>query len=247
LKQELSKNQMTEETDWDRSADAWIASLGEHGDWGRINVVDPALDERFGKLAPRYVLDVGCGEGRLCRKLQKMGIRTVGIDPTAALIEHAKRLDATGVYHIAGAEALPFSDGQFDCVVSCLSLIDIADIDGAISEMVRVLAPGGVLLIVNLTSFNTAGAGIDWQYSDAGERLFYPIDRYLEERTTEVEWADIRVVNHHRPLSRYMKTFLKEGLILEDYDEPEPTDLSDPRAQYYRRAPWINLMQWRKP
>ncbi|HTL28869.1 MAG TPA: methyltransferase domain-containing protein, partial [Tepidisphaeraceae bacterium] len=51
----------------------------------------------------------------------------------------------------------PFADGAFDLVVSYLSLVDIPGLDRAISEMARVLRPGGALLVANLASHNTAG------------------------------------------------------------------------------------------
>ena len=71
-----------------------------------------------------------------------------------------------------------------DLVISYLSLIDIPDMPAAISEMARVLKPGGALLIANLNSFNTACSG--WVKGGAGERLYFPIDNYLQERSTEI-------------------------------------------------------------
>ncbi len=81
-----------------------------------------------------------------------------------ALIDHARALDPEGDYRIESAEALGFADAEFDLVVSYLSLIDIPDASAAIREMVRVLKPGGTLLIANLTSFNSAGdvAELGW-------------------------------------------------------------------------------------
>jgi hypothetical protein len=52
---------------WNESADAWIASLSEAGDWGRAFVLDKAVTDRVAGRGFRRMLDVGCGEGRLCR------------------------------------------------------------------------------------------------------------------------------------------------------------------------------------
>ena len=100
-------------------------------------------------------LDVGCGEGRFCRILQLQGVRTVGIDPTEGLIRRARQLDPCGEYRVARAESFDIADGSFDLAVSYLSLIDIADLARALTNIIRVLRPGGTLLIANLTSFNT--------------------------------------------------------------------------------------------
>ncbi|WP_292516697.1 class I SAM-dependent methyltransferase [Mesorhizobium sp.] len=54
------------------------------------------------------------------------------------------------------AEELPFPDATFDLVVSYLMLIGMPDPARAVAEMVRVLKPGGTVLIANLISFATA-------------------------------------------------------------------------------------------
>jgi ubiquinone/menaquinone biosynthesis C-methylase UbiE len=126
---------------WQDSADAWIADMGDHGDFGRRYVLDPVMLPRALACAPRRALDVGCGEGRFCRMLRQRGIDTVGLDPTPALLARARARDAGGTYVEGVAEQLPFDDGAFDLVVSYLTLIDIPDVQAAIPEMARVLAP----------------------------------------------------------------------------------------------------------
>ena len=142
---------------WEESAAAWIADMGDAGDFGRRVVMDAPMMARVRLRPYRRALDVGCGEGRFCRMLRAEGIEAVGIDPARSLIDRARALDAGGDYRVEAAEALGFEDGAFDLVVSYLSLIDIPDAGAAIGEMARVLAPGGRLLIANLNGFNTAG------------------------------------------------------------------------------------------
>jgi SAM-dependent methyltransferase len=233
---------------WQASADAWIADMGEHGDFGRRYVLDPVMLPRALARSPKTALDIGCGEGRFCRMLNQHGVNATGIDPTPALIAAARARDASGTYLEAAAERLPFSDEAFDLVVSYLSLIDIPDIHKAIPEMTRVLKPGGVLLIANLNSFNTACADTGWVKDRAGQRLFYPIDNYLQERSMWIQYRGIRVINHHRPMSIYLRALLAAGLRLTYFDEPEPTaDAPTLKATSYRRAPWFLVMEWVKP
>src|SRR3954447_12972017 len=142
---------------WSESAGAWIASLGDEGDFTRRYVTDPAMIARVEGRGFRAALDVGCGEGRFCRMLGQLGVAATGVDPTPRLIDEAVRRDPAGDYRIGRAEMLEFADARFDLVVSYLTLIDIPDIEQAVAEMERVLAPGGTLLIANLTSFTTAG------------------------------------------------------------------------------------------
>lgn len=233
---------------WQASANAWIADMGEHGDFGRRYVLDPVMLPLALAHAPKKALDVGCGEGRFCRMLKGNGVEAIGLDPTPALLSAAKQRDQGGTYLEGMAEQLPFRDGCFDLVISYLSLIDIPDISAAIPEMARVLRPGGALLIANLTSFNTACADAGWVKGSDGKRLYYPLDHYLEERSMWIEYRGIRIVNHHRPMSAYMRALLGAGLSLTYFDEPEPTaEASRSRAASYRRAPWFLVMEWVKP
>ena len=217
------------------------------GDFGRRYVLDPVMLPRALAAKPKTALDVGCGEGRFCRKLAEHGIATTGIDPTVALIAHAREMDARGAYVEAPAENLPFDDASFDLVVSYLSLIDIADYRTAITQMARVLKPGGALLIANLNGFNTAGAESGWIRNAFGQIQHYPVDHYLDERGFWTEWRGIRIVNHHRPLQVYMQALIGEGLQLTHFEEPAPiTGAPQPKAERYRRAPWFLVMEWKK-
>ena len=233
---------------WDESAEAWIAYMGDRGDWAREHVLDAAMLRRADGRGFRTALDVGCGEGRFCRLLRQRRIETIGVDPTHALIEEARRRDLQGQYRIGRAERLEFADNQFDLVVSYLTLIDIADFREAIGEMARVLKAGGSLLIANLTSFTSACAEDGWIRDEQGRGLYYPVDRYLDEFPQWVAWRGINIENWHRPLGAYMTELLDRGLVLRFFDEPEPTGGGDPeRASLYRRAPWFLVMEWCKP
>lgn len=235
---------------WEESAQAWINSLGDRGDFGRQYVLDPVMLPRALQTGAQTVLDVGCGEGRFCRMLQEHGMTVAGIDPTPALIARARALDANGTYIQASAEDMALDGQTFDLVISYLSLIDIPDINKAIPAMVRALKPGGHLLIANLNGFNTAGtsAGLGWINGIAGNRKYFALDGYMEERSSWEEWRGIRIVNYHRPLSTYMQLFLQEGLKLVYFSEPLPTvDAPTDRARNFVRAPWFCVMEWQKP
>lgn len=231
---------------WKASAKAWIADMGETGDYGRQYVLDAPMIARLRLLSGGRALDVGCGEGRFCRVLRAEGFDPVGLDPTAELLEAARAKDPEGLYVYGRAEALDFADASFDLVVSCLSLIDIEPAGQAIAEMVRVLKPGGTLLVANLTSFSTARAGGGWRRDLFGRRQVFGIDRYLEPRGGWEQWRGIRIVNWHRPLKDYMQWFLGQGLVLTHFDEPAPTGGPPERADRYRRVPWYLIMEWRK-
>lgn len=234
---------MTESSNgWETSAAAWIADMGEQGDFGRRFVLDGPMLARVTGRGFRTALDIGCGEGRFCRMLSAQGIATTGIEPTRTLRDTAIRRDPDGRYVDAMAEALPFPDDSFDLVVSYLTLVDIDDAGAAIAEMARVLRPQGAVLVANLNSFNTAG---HWRKAPNEARQFV-IDHYLEPRAVWQNWRGIKIRNWHRPLTVYMQHFLKAGLQLRHFDEPAPTGGDPAKAERYRRVPYFYVMEWQK-
>lgn len=219
--------------------------MGERGDWGREFVLDAPMMAEALKGAPGSALDVGCGEGRFCRMLKAAGVAATGVDPTGPLIEEARARDPGGDYRLGRAEALDFPDAAFDLVVSYLALIDIDDAESAITEMARVLRPGGALLLAHINGFSTAGEP-NGRRRDLLGRERFTYDHYLDIRANEIAWKGIRIVNWHRPLSFYFKAFHAAGLTLRRFDEPEPSGGGADRISRYRRAPHFCLMRWQK-
>lgn len=230
---------------WAASAPAWIVEQGEEGDYGRRFVLDAPMRTRVEGRGFRNALDVGCGEGRFCRIMQRAGIRTTGIDPTEALLARARELDPNGDYRLGRAETMD-AEASYDLVVSYLSLIDMPDLAAAIAKMVAALRPGGTLLIANLTSFNTAGQPDGWTWDGEGGARF-AIDHYMDERSIWLSWRGIRIQNWHRPLSTYMTLLLDHGLLLRLFVEPEPKGGAPEAIARHRRVPYFHIMEWQKP
>ncbi len=232
---------------WNESSQAWVEHL-ERGDGLREYVLDPALLARLGDIRGMSSLDVGCGEGRWCRKLARLGAKTSGIDPTVSLLSRAKALDPEGEYQLGFAEELPHPDATFDIVLSYLMLLDVPDYQTAIQEMARVLKPGGRLFVLNLQSFVTCSEHL-WAKDETGKRLFFKVDWYGAESGLRAKWAGIDIANYHRPLSHYIAVLLGAGLELVSFAEPLPDPVAisnDPALARMLRLPYAYIMEWRK-
>jgi ubiquinone/menaquinone biosynthesis C-methylase UbiE len=89
-------------------------------------------------------LDLGCGTGRNL-PLLPAGARGVGVDPCRETLIRARRRAPSALLVQARAEQLPFRPGAFDTVLSGLVLCSVIDPGLAVSEIQRVLAPGGTM------------------------------------------------------------------------------------------------------
>ncbi|MGV3613943.1 MAG: class I SAM-dependent methyltransferase [Fimbriimonas sp.] len=233
---------------WSVSADAWIEGMRQ-GDVNRTHLLDAPVRELCGDVAGLEVLDVGCGEGRFCRRLAGDGAVTTGLDPTPELLAEARRLHPEGVYVEASAEAMPFDDAAFDLVLTYLTLIDIPDFRAAIGEMARVLRPEGRLVIANLQSYATTRPRA-WHVDEAGNKLHLAVEDYYDERALLLQWAGLSIYNWHRPFEAYMQPLLRAGLVLTDFREPRPTPeavAENPTMLDEYRVPLFHVMAWRKP
>ena len=105
------------------------------------------------------VLEVGVGTGANLAFYPR-DIRLTGLDASPAMMDAARPKAASlglAVELVEGdAMALPFADGSFDTVVSTFVLCGVPDEKGVIAEMVRVLRPGGRLLLADHVAASAA-------------------------------------------------------------------------------------------
>ena len=135
--------------------DEWAPTYERH--WMQRLVFDPIQSTLLGLAAaqvpaPRSILDVGCGTGRLLRSAAQHfpSARLEGVDAAPQMVDVASRLvspDAPIHFQQATAEALPFPDAAFDLVFSTMTFHHWADQPKGVAEVARVLAPGGRWLL----------------------------------------------------------------------------------------------------
>jgi trans-aconitate methyltransferase len=117
----------------------WSAS--NYAENGRF-VADLAggVFELLNPLRGERILDLGCGDGALTKKLVEAGASVVGVDSSADMIAAAKALGLDA--RLVPAEDLPFA-GEFDAVFSNAALHWMHDQNAVLARVARALAPGG--------------------------------------------------------------------------------------------------------
>jgi SAM-dependent methyltransferase len=99
------------------------------------------------EVAPRKVVEVGGGPGELAeRMMRELACEVIMVDISPRMVELAR---ARGVdARVGDVQQLPFAEGEFDCAVAAWMLFHVPDLDRGVSELARVLGPGGRLVAV---------------------------------------------------------------------------------------------------
>jgi len=95
------------------------------------------------------ICDLGCGPGQIARYLHRQGVKTLGVDLSAKMVEEAQRLNPEIHFHQGDMLSLPDKDHSWGGIAAfyCIIHIPRAQIVDALREMRRVLKPGGLLLV----------------------------------------------------------------------------------------------------
>ncbi len=176
--------------------------------YGHRHMLNWAL-ERLPNLNGARVLDIGVGEGQSSVLLARAGARVTGIDISgealARATELAKRCGVHSEFVRMAGEELHFPDASFDAIL-CMSAYHHMDLERATREFVRVLRPGGRVVMVEPLATNPPA----WLYRRVG-RLFA---REATSEETPLRVADLQVLRQHfRRVEWQGMFFLSVGLF----------------------------------
>jgi 2-polyprenyl-3-methyl-5-hydroxy-6-metoxy-1,4-benzoquinol methylase len=237
---------------WNENASKWSEYVRKGWDLYREYFNNPAFFDFIGDLSGKTVLDAGCGEGYNTRILAKQGVNITGIDISEEQIKCARKLekkDPYGIQYIkcSFSDLSIFNQSSFDVVVSFMALMDGPNYELAISEIFRVLRPGGNL-IFSITHPCFITKGMEWLKDGDGNPSKLAISDYFTKNKWLEEWTfskapntedlvPFKVPRFPRTLSDYLNQIIDCGFVIRRLQEPRPS------VQMCKEHSWLN--RWR--
>ncbi|MGJ5621597.1 class I SAM-dependent methyltransferase [Sulfitobacter sp. MF3-043] len=123
----------------------WDARAGTYNDFtGQVTTQAIPMLLAMAETAPgKRILDLCCGTGRAAGAAGALGAHAEGIDVSAAMVDAARAAFPTVVFDVGDAEFIPRENHSYDAAICSFGLMHVGSPDALLSEMARVLKPGG--------------------------------------------------------------------------------------------------------
>lgn len=197
---------------WDTYADLYDNGIGIQGDTLHTKFIDPVIFQFLGKTEYGSILDAGCGNGYLLRKLSSHARNVIGVDNSNDLLSIASK-NTTGLQRVTTKYAdlsknLPFDSQSFNVIVASMVLQYLSSLHRFASESSRLLNKHGVLIVI----VNHPGHALFLRAQEfAGKKndKFITSGSYFSigKRRKKSLWDKAILEYYHRPTEGYINLF----------------------------------------
>jgi SAM-dependent methyltransferase len=196
--------------------------------WGVFGIPEFGV---LGDVAGLDVVELGCGTAYFSAKLARRGARVVGVDPTPAQLETARRMQRqTGIEFPlveAPGEDVPLPDASFDLAFSEYGASLWADPQKWIAEAARLLRPGGRLVFLT-NSMLAHLCTPDLDSDPIKNVLVRPL--FGQYRT---KWPEYPGVEYHISHGEWIRVLRENGFVLDALHELRPGDHAQTHHYYF--------------
>jgi len=206
--------------------------------WGKAGVPEAELDV-LGDVSGLDIVELGCGTAFVAARLARLGARVVGVDPTPAQLETARRMQReTGLEFPlveAPGEAVPLPDASFDIAISEHGAAAWADPQQWLPEAYRLLRPGGKLAFLHTSPLAYCCFPDVGQITEQLQRPYFDVHRVIWPGDDGVEFQ----LGHGDWIALLRDT----GFVVERLIELQATE-SAVTHEYYNEVPVEWARQW---
>ncbi len=218
-------------SDWGHVC-AWYDDLvGQDGTDHHQKIIIPGVLRMLNLVAGQRLLDVACGQGVLCRAAAKEGIRTLGLDMAATLVQAAnQRREYPDLEHYVDGDARNLAAcpaaaaGGFDAAACILAIANITPLSPVWQGIYAALKPGGKLVVVLLHPCFRIPQRTAWQWDPEKQIQHRLVDGYLTSEKMPIAMhpgsdPGATTLTFHRPLQAYINTLGSAGLWIDHIEE----------------------------
>lgn len=207
--------------------------------WGVFGLPEADIGSPLGDVAGLDVVELGCGTAYFAAQLAQRGARPVGVDPTPAQLDTARRMmEQTGITFPlveAPAERVPLPDASFDLAFSEFGASLWADPALWIPEAARLLRPGGRLVFLTNSFISYLCAIDEGGTSETLQRAQFGSYR--------IQWSGETGIEYHLAHGEWIGLLRASGFEIERLIEP-PAPPEAKAHDYYDYVPPEWAWQW---
>jgi 2-polyprenyl-3-methyl-5-hydroxy-6-metoxy-1,4-benzoquinol methylase len=217
---------------WNQKAKFWDELHGDRGNAFHQTLVSPAVERLLNLQAGERVLDVGCGNGVLARRLSELGGKVKAVDFSAELIELAKARGGEidyGVVDATDEAALrELGEGQFEAIVCTMAMMDMPTLTPMFRAVKALLKTDGRFVFATMhPAFNSNNPVFVLERGDSNGQIYsnhtLKISEYLYLASSKGAGAPNEPNPHyyyHRPLHELLGEAFAAGLVMDGIEEP---------------------------